>query len=1624
MSAVGLEPSRLPTDVLAAPSAFSRPPTQPRLQELPFGELNWEDFEKLCVRLAALEGSPEHWQRYGIAGQDQQGIDIYTRVGGSRPFHTYQCKRYEHLQPNQIRQAVQRFMDGVWKPRCSRFVFCVSVSIEPTQIAEEIAQQRTRLNAEGIEFWSWGAVQLAEKLKAHPPIVDDFFGRGWVRAFCGPEAAESLSGRLDGTKLEALRHELRGFYKRIFRQHDPGVPGGARSTAPAPVLQDRYVEPRIRVQDVWTHTESFTDSLDNIRASSLEDLEWTQWAPEPAIPDGPGQFEPSPTDREMKLDDWLDSSKRLLVIGPPGAGKSSLLRFIALDVLSEKPRLLKVARSRPGCIPMWVPFGFWTELYRDRPIEQCSLRACLQVWFASHDAGDLYALVEPALSDGRLLLLVDGIDEWRSADFAGFATQRLLEFIERDSTPLICSSRPYGLDRATSLDPTISTGVLSDLSRTEQQLLAATWLAHWHSPAHDAVGTDVASRARSFMVDLAGRPDLADLACNPMLLVLLTQSWLHLGALPDNAFQAYAHLEDHLHTHHPRLRANAASVHSATPALSNTERLDLIRFLAWKMQKTSSYEATRESMRNLLVEHLGNKGFDATESRAMSDAILGQAADAPALLVNTSATHIAFLHRGLLEYLAARWIVNQGADWQIQTVREHAADPRWSDVILGIIHGARPDERIRLIEEVESTFLSEFYSAAPLQLLAFVAFGSLGLRPQLARRLANTCFNYANRGSSNRMRQFVARAVVRGLRSNRVSRLVRSQLQSWFPSGTSYQRPVYSALGSLQPSNELRTGLLSALNDDDPSAQRAAADAIARAFEGDQTTFDAIAKVISRPIRPTTEAASLYALSQGWPTEPLVEELSYTAVDSPSSTVRLVGHLIRTSRGLHIPNDSTDLVEMIRIHGGSLDYGWKDIALRLLSDQWSEDDLIRDLVRDNVGNNPDRVLWNDDAWTLAATFLGDDEVLRERIIECLSGAESYMLRHEWFWGAAAKQNGDIRLTKAIEYWATTEVHSPKWLYNATRTFRTDAMKELALQRVRRRERAFFWHLSALVTGWSLEDPEVHELTLDLADGDATEASYAAEYIWDIRPEEDARCQLLALLANPECKRRDFVMRAVAKHYDAFSPEDIAAAFFSVDVDPERRRWDGLSTLLSLGVDHPQLFEIVEEEANRRGEMLSSVLRGYGDHPNYRARLIDAAVPGPVLVRRTVVEELDRVSFGMPVETILQGRVGEEESVSRATAARAYAERYGPTDPELPDLLIREATCYGPTYEQRREAAFCGLVELRRLDALKDQRETIGEPRPIRLGLLRGPNINPVATRSLARAWDYVLQVFPEDLMDRLDIRPDSQEDELESLAAIADWIPADTPLARHVVDLVEATGNPSIPRIIGFMSRTIPGSDYLLDQCLRVLGVRGGSSSNEVTVQARAAEILASQFASEEVLDEILRSTGDSFPPPGVLVAICKGWPDHDWLTRTYERAVAEEAHSNDLGVVELRCARAPANHIEMEVHGLVKTREPLNRDLRRSLLPALIRRTQRDNEVAERMAGLMTAKDANLSLQMAGARVYAAARGPSSEIREWASSLLLQATSVRLWPVAFDVMTGRVRCVQDLVWDLLGTAP
>lgn len=299
-------------------------PTVTRIQDLDFGSLTWENFEKLCFRLASLEADVEHCQLYGVRGQSQKGIDIYARIKSDNSFTVYQCKRENDFTAGKIIKAVDTFRVGTWANKADRFVLCTKESLIETQLADEIETQREILKKEKVFFVIWGSVQLSEKLKDLPELVDEFFGREWVRVFCGEDAAARLGEKFDQSVFDDYMRAV-----KRFSADTPHLALNETLTGKRLLLDEIYVPLPFSAPEV-SRSKSKTPMAD-ARAGENSGAD-----------DGK-------TNSISTLADVLsyaaESGKPVLLQGVGGAGKSTVLHRVAHD-----------AWDAPAAIGLPAPF--------------------------------------------------------------------------------------------------------------------------------------------------------------------------------------------------------------------------------------------------------------------------------------------------------------------------------------------------------------------------------------------------------------------------------------------------------------------------------------------------------------------------------------------------------------------------------------------------------------------------------------------------------------------------------------------------------------------------------------------------------------------------------------------------------------------------------------------------------------------------------------------------------------------------------------------------------------------------------------------------------------------------------------------------------------------------------------------------------------------------------------------------------------------------------------------------------------------------------------------------------------------------------------------------------------------
>ena len=762
----------------ALPVTVPSPPALTSAQELPFDQLEWKNFERLCLRVALEQSDVEDCRFYGVQGDNQEGIDLYARGRKNAAYRVYQCKRVRDFGPAKIAEAVDAFLTGEWRGRAQEFCLCAIESFAPRLRSDALREQTERLAQLEIQLVPWDADALNLLLKGLPEIVDDFFGRAWTDRFCGEAATTRLGERLDGAQAADLRRRFGRLYFNIFRRDDVNYP---------------FRDPLLPSSETLVLPDVLAD--EDVIRSGTGHVEWEQRAAYGrafSLEGADALHSPSPLpdveliEQRTDVTSWMSAHDSVVLVGDPGAGKSTLLRVLALDLLSDAHQLETVARRWAGCLPVWIPFARWTALLaKDGPAAQVSLPDAVADWLRLHDAADLIPVVRTALKDRRVVLLVDGLDEWQSEQDGRNAMALLEIFSSEQGLPVIATCRPRAFD-VLGRPSDWSVGRIAPLSRRQQETLTERALRR--EIAADGAKSDdplLPDRTRGFLRAIDNRAELAEISRTPLLLGLLVHLWHRDELLPENRFGAYARLIEVLVVTHPTRRITAAKIDVPRMAVDVLRRALGALALAVVTGHASGTISRSDAVR-FLEGYFGDE--DAGEGLAIADArratgdVLEHAADRAGILVARSTSEIGFYHRALLEYLAAEAIAAKDTKTQLDIVRARAKDPQWHEVIVALAAVTTSRAHVKaILEEIQATRSGALDKLLTLPLLASIAFSVTACSPRVARELSEEILDEIEVGVSLPIRERLLEQAVRALNSPVTQKIVRERIRRWLP---------------------------------------------------------------------------------------------------------------------------------------------------------------------------------------------------------------------------------------------------------------------------------------------------------------------------------------------------------------------------------------------------------------------------------------------------------------------------------------------------------------------------------------------------------------------------------------------------------------------------------------------------------------------------------------------------------------------------------------------------------------------------------------------------------------------------------------------------------------------------
>jgi hypothetical protein len=571
-----------------------------------------------------------------------------------------------------------------------------------------------------------------------------------------------------------------------------------------------------------------------------------------------------------------------------------------------------------------------------------------------------------------------------------------------------------------------------------------------------------------------------------------------------------------------------------------------------------------------------------------------------------------------------------------------------------------------------------------------------------------------------------------------------------------------------------------------------------------------------------------------------------------------------------------------------------------------------------------------------------------------------------------------------------------------------------------------WSAGALIEGWGMEDSEVSEKLTQIAFGPAGEASEIGHLLPEIiKDKAKCRRRLIELLRDSECKRPDFVMLGLVSLGNTQGDTEAVDAVLNLSMNRLNYRYLGIIERLIINYSSDQrVRKLAMQELLERDGIYAAVAWAYGkEDGDVRKKIIEIVCPLPAKLREIIAirlgEEGGDDTFAISLLKLYDHEQDEKVKAQASISYHTQLKASGQNTKESVDLLSQNIVCYGIDHDERRQAAFCGLVVLGSLDVMVNSKETVGEDKPcaISLGWRYSPNF-PLL-RLILQNWDYLKTVFDNDFWARLSKYTSRLLDHWDLFCSLADEYPS--PRNEALQFLESQTERESTVNILRFLSRIRPQSKLLLEYCLKALRIENGGSDYTGEEAAVAAELLGTHFRADSAVLAYIMShqASNEQIPENVIIALCEGWPDSKELTQTYEMIRKQERMLTYVTYFHLVCRKSLSAHVFKALIGILLRTEQL-RSFSHDITRPILLRLQKDDNFSEMLEKHL--ENTPTSSEKASIpRLIGVSRGVSSELRTWCIGELNRQLNGKESPeVGFDLISCELRPVVHSLLDVL----
>ena len=464
----------------------------------------------------------------------------------------------------------------------------------------------------------------------------------------------SIAGKASGKF-----YKLRGLLSDRYQKDEKSVPASSLEinslvqtirVAIQPLIQDQCG--KMRVLDMDQSIELTGDRGIYTNVNILEKLTRLRSEREVLESCGIEQSERLALGRSVRTVSGLkavQSHRQLMVLGKPGAGKTTFLKYLAMQCVT--------GGFAADSVPFFVTLKDFAEAPKQPSLAEYLMKSLPKGWTIE--------AIEQLLAAGRAIVLLDGLDEVREED-----TQRVIREVrsivdaaQKSQFIMTCriAAKEYTFERFTEVE-------VADFDQKQVE----TFVESWFRSKNDL------PKAQRFIERLMEHKPIRELATSPLLLTLLCLVFGEEGDFPSNRSDLYAEGVKVLLKKWDAKRNIQRDDHYKK--LDVQRREDLLSYVALQTFRENEYFVKQRRMEGYIADFISNLRDVDPEPESLrmdSEIVLKSIQEQHGLLVERARGIYSFSHLTFQEYFTAREIVLTN---DIQQLVSQVNQPRWREV--------------------------------------------------------------------------------------------------------------------------------------------------------------------------------------------------------------------------------------------------------------------------------------------------------------------------------------------------------------------------------------------------------------------------------------------------------------------------------------------------------------------------------------------------------------------------------------------------------------------------------------------------------------------------------------------------------------------------------------------------------------------------------------------------------------------------------------------------------------------------------------------------------------------------------------------------------------------------------